>query len=175
MTASARGCLAAVLVLSFAGAARAQESKTAPLAKQLAAAMEAGKLTSLAVADPSQPDKFVAVLYYPGSLLVVTAKYTPSNLMKEKIAKQEYQDVYIDLQSASVAGSKMFVTDTGADGLKMRSPDSVDTNNKSITFDGDWKKSKLASEQDYNKEFSDDDDEYAKMLTALLAGLNKTS
>jgi hypothetical protein len=41
----------------------------------------------------------------------------------------------------------------------------------SLAFDGDWKKSKLASEQDYNKALGDADERYAKMLEQLLAGL----
>ncbi len=175
MTATARGSLGILLTLTLAGSALAQDSKTAPLARQLAAAMDGAKLTALAVPDPAQPDLFVAAMYFPGSLLVVQARYTPAALVKEKLAKKDYQDIYVDLQSASVAGTKVFVNDTGADGLKMKSTDSIDRGDKSMTFDGDWKKAKAASEQDYNKAFTDGDDEYARMLTSLLAGLKKTS
>jgi hypothetical protein len=175
MTAVARGCFGTLLVLALAVPASAQDSKSAPLARQLAAALDAAKITALAVPAPAQPDSFVAALYYPGTLLVVQAKYAAAPLMHDKIAKQMYQDVYVDLQSASVAGTKVFVTDTGADGLQMKSPDSIDRGEASLTFDGDWKKSKLASEDEYNKAFTTADDDYSKMLTALIAGMKKTS
>ena len=39
-------------------------------------------------------------------------------LLTDKLGKKEYRDVYIDLNSASVPESKVFITDIGADGLK---------------------------------------------------------
>lgn len=175
MTAVARGCLGILLVAGLAVPASAQDSKSAALVKQLTAAMDAAKMTAIAAKDPNQPDLFVAALYYPGSLLVVQARYTPATALIEKIGKQDYQDAYVDLQSASVNGSKVFVQDNAADGLHMKSYDSVDTAKQSLMFDGDWKKSKLASEQDYQKAFTDADDQYAKMLTTLLGAVKKTS
>ena len=65
--------------------------------------------------------------------------------------------------------------DASADGLKMKSFDSVDTHDKSIMFDGDWKKQKFGSEQEYQKAFEDADGQYVKMLTTLLGGLKKMS
>jgi hypothetical protein len=50
----------------------------------------------------------------------------------------------------------------------------VVTARKNLAFDGDWKKAKL-SEDEYMKGFQQADDEYAKMLQALLAELKKTS
>ena len=44
-----------------------------------------------------------------------------------------------------------------------------------MMFDGDWKKAKAASEEEYQKAFSDADDQYSKMLTTLLAALKKAS
>jgi hypothetical protein len=81
--------------------------------------------------------------------------------MNEKIGKKDYRDVYIDLSSASVAGSKLFVMDTGADGLKAKPGDdqpfdSVERAGTQIALDGDWKKAKM-SETDYMKAFSDVD------------------
>ena len=63
-------------------AASAQESKSAPLAKQLAAALDAAKLDSIAAKDPAAPDVFVAALYFPGmQLLVVSGKYSVPQLL----------------------------------------------------------------------------------------------
>jgi hypothetical protein len=176
MNAVARSCLGGLLMLSLAVPAVAQDSKSAALVKQLTSALDEAKLTSVAVKDPAQPDMFVAALYYPGSmLLVVSAKMTAAAAMAEKIAKKDFQDAYVDLQSASTPDTKVFVQDTGADGLKMKTFDSVDRGTKSVTFDGEWKKAKFASEQEYQKMFDDTDAAYAKMLTALMASLKKTS
>ena len=41
-------------------------------------------------------------------------------------------------------------------------------------FNSDWKAQKM-SEQDYMKVFNDADERYAKILTALLAQVKKTS
>lgn len=175
MIAVERMLLGSVLVVSLAVPGLAQESKSAALAKQLAAAMEGAKQTAIAAAESGKADYFVAALSYPGSLLVVEAKYQPAALLTEKLAKHDYQDAYVDLQSASVAGTKLFITDTGADGLKVKSPDSADRGDKSLIFDGEWKKSKLASEQEYNKAVSDAEEDYVRMLTALITAVKKTS
>lgn len=176
MKAVARICLGALLVISLAVLAGAQESKSAPLAKQLGAALDEAKLTSIAVKDPVQAGVFIAALYYPGSmLLVVQAKMTPPAAMSDRIAKKDYQDAYVDLQSASDHDTKIFVQDNGADGLKNKSFDSIDSRDKTVTFDGDWKKQKFASEQEYQKAFDDADAQYSKMLTALIGSLKKTS
>jgi hypothetical protein len=42
--------------------ASAQEAKSPALARELAAALDTAKLTSLAAKDPAQPDRYVAAL-----------------------------------------------------------------------------------------------------------------
>jgi hypothetical protein len=172
--------LAAVIVLSLSTAASAQESKSAPLAKQLAAALDAAKLDSIAAKDPSAPDIFFAALYFPGvQLLVVSGKYSVPQLLTERLAKKEYRDTYLDLNGASVPATKLFLEDPGADGVKARREenqpfDSYEAEGKRLMFDGDWKKQKV-SEQDYMKAFSTADERYTQILTALIAQLKKTS
>ena len=68
MKAVARACLCGVLTMSCAAAAFAQEAKSATLAKQLAAALDAGKLDSIAAKDPSSPDTFIGALYFKGNV-----------------------------------------------------------------------------------------------------------
>jgi hypothetical protein len=171
---TAAACVAA---LHTAGAA-AQDSKSAPIAKELVQTLDAAKLDSMAAPDPSTPGAFVAVLYIPGTqLLVVSAKYAAPQLLTDKITSKDYRDVYVDLQSASVRGSKVFVTDQGADGLMAKpsgdsAADSWDEGDKSVTFDGDWKKAKL-TETDYTKTFNDADDRYAKILSMLVTQAKK--
>jgi hypothetical protein len=172
--------LAAVVVLSLSTAASAQESKSAPLAKQLAAALDAAKLDSIAAKDPAAPDIFFAALYFPGvQLLVVSGKYSVPQLLTERLVKKEYRDTYLDLNGASVPATKLFLEDPGADGVKAKREenqpfDSYEADGKRMMFDGDWKKQKV-SEQDYMKAFSAADERYTQILTALIAQLKKTS
>jgi len=172
--------VAVALTLSVSATAFAQDAKSVALAKQLAAALDAAKLDSLAAPDPLNPDTFVAALYFPNmQLLVVSAKYTAPLLLIAKVAKKDYRDVYIDLNSASVPESKIFIEDLGADGLKAKREenqvfDTFEEAGKRTVFDSDWKKQKL-TEQEYMKAFSGADDQYARILTALLAQLKKTS
>src|SRR5262245_22391163 len=99
-------------------ALRAQDAKSPELAKQLAQILDEKKLDSIAAADAQNPGAFVAALYFQGTqLLVASAKYSAPQILTDRIGKKEYRDVYIDLSSASVPGSKVFVMDTFADGL----------------------------------------------------------
>lgn len=157
----------------------AEDSKSTPLAKELVETLDAAKLGAIATADPANPGVFVAALYIPGTqLLVVSAKYSAPPLLVDRISAKDYQAVYVDLQSASVRGSKIFVMDQGADGLAAKlsgdssAADSFDEGDKSTSFDGDWKKAKI-SEADYAKAFADADDRYAKMLSMLVAQAKK--
>jgi hypothetical protein len=160
--------------------ASAQESKSAVLAKQLAAAMDAGKLDSIAAKDPAAPDVFVAALYFPGSqLLVISGKYAVPQLLNDRVGRKEYRDVYLDLNGAASADSKIFIEDPGADGLKAKREenqafDQCEMAGKRTMFNGDWKMQKL-SEDDYMKAYSAADDRYSQILTALLAQAKKTS
>jgi hypothetical protein len=168
-----------VLALTFPMPAAAQESKSAPLAKQLAAAMESGKLDSIAAKDAAANDVFVAALYFPGQLLVISGKYSVPQLLNDRLGKKEYRDVYMDLNGAAAAESKVFIQDPGADGLKAKRDenqpfDIVEIGGKQTMFNSDWKAQKL-SEQDYQKAFADADERYAQILAALLGQVKKTS
>jgi hypothetical protein len=178
---------ALVLTLSMSATAfAAQEAKDAKdakspaLAKQLAAALDAAKLDSIAAPDPSSPGTFVAALYFANAqFLIVSAKYTAPQLMDAKLTKKDYRDVYIDLNSASVPESKIFIEDPGADGIKAKRDenqafDTFEAAGKRTMFNSDWKTQKL-TEQEYMKAFASADDQYVRILTALLAQLKKTS
>jgi hypothetical protein len=170
---SRRFVLALFALLSFVAIspAVAQTSKSATIAKDLATALDASKLEAIAAADPADPSIFVAALYFQGSqLLVVSAKYAAPPLMVAKIKEKNYRDVYIDLSSASVAGSKVFIIDSGVDGLAPKpgdgGADSFEQGTTQVLFDGDWKKAKM-SEEDYLKAFGQADERYSKLLTLL--------
>ena len=121
---------------------------------------------------------FVAALYIPGTqLLVVSAKYAAPPLLVDRITAKDYQAVYVDLQSASVRGSKVFIrirvpTASPRNLAATRRPTAGTRADKSVSFDGDWKKAKIA-EADYTKAFADADDRYAKMLSMLIAQAKK--
>lgn len=152
-------------------------SKSEPLAKELVQLLEKGGLT-YAAAKADEADTYVAVLHIPGvQLLAVRAKYTVPVLLNERLAKKEYQDAYIDLNSASVPETKVFVEDLKGDGLHATrdgdSPfDIYEEGNARTMFDGDWKKQKL-TEDDYMKKFAAADEKYARMLAALIAQVKK--
>src|SRR5262245_66592 len=118
-----RAAAAAFLTLTVGAVATvrpavAQESKSAAAAKELVQALDTAKLDAIAAADPSDPGTFVAALYFAGSqILVVSAKYAAPPLLNTKIANKEFREIYIDLNSASVAGTKVFVIDQGINGL----------------------------------------------------------
>ena len=170
---------AAVLLLLAPSMAAAQDSKSAALAAELVRLLDSMKLDSLA-AKVAAPDQYVATLYFPGSqLLVVGAKYYVPERMDVSINEKKYRDVYIDLNSAAVPNTKIFISDLGANGLQARKRgnqpnDTVDMNGKTHVFDGDWKKAKI-SEADYMKAFGDTEAEYIKMLEALVAQAKKSS
>lgn len=168
---------AVVTAVCWPWSAAAQDSKSAALAQELAQLMGSRKLDSVAAKGASGEDRFVAALFFPGQLLVVSARYEVPMYVEQKIAKQQYRDVYIDLNAASIAGSKVLVTDGGANGLMAQrlegqAFDIWDTGARVLRFDGNWDAQKM-SEQEYMKTFADSDAQYAIMLQALLRRLKQ--
>jgi hypothetical protein len=168
-----------MLLVVLSGSSFAQESKSAVAAKELTQALDAAKLSTIAAKDSADPDGFVAAMYFPGvQLLVVAAKYSPAVLLIEKLTKKDYQEVYIDLNSASVAGSKLLIEDMGADGIKAdhsdgKGFDSMEQAGKRTVFDDDWRKEQKLKDDQYAKIVADADEQYAKLLRELLAQLKK--
>ena len=160
-------------LMGFAGAAApAEDSKSAAVARELAQALDAAKLEAIAAPDPSAPGTWVAALYFKDSqLLVVSAQYSAPTLLADKMKTKDYRDIYIDLNSASMPGTKIFIIDQMSDGLfaKPQNDNAADTweeKTKTVAFDGEWRKAKM-SEDEYMKVFADADERYAKMLSLL--------
>src|SRR5262249_58349701 len=103
-----------VCALTLPAPASAQDSKSGPLAKELASAMDAGKLDSIAAKDAGAADVFVAALYFPGQLLVISGRYTAPQLLNDRLGKEGNRDVYMDLNVAAAADSKIFLQDPAA-------------------------------------------------------------
>ena len=179
-TAASVAVLGTLFLTAAASGAGAQDAKSPGVVKELTQLLDSKKLDSIAAADPTTPGTYVGALYFPGSqLLLVSAKYAAPPLLNEKIAKKDYREVYIDLSSASVAGSKLFVMDTNADGLNSKPGDdqpfdTVERAGANIAFDGGWKKAKM-SEADYMKAFSDVDTAYSHALQMLINQLKSQS
>jgi hypothetical protein len=175
-TSTATPILLLSMLLAGPASAAPQEKETlsSVAAKELAKTLDAAKLEAIAAPDPNEPGTWVAALYFPGAqLLVVSAKYAAPPLLVDKMASKNYRDIYIDLNSASVAGTKVFIIDQSCNGLMAKpngdaAADSFEHGNKSYAFDGDWKKAKM-SEDVYMKAFSDADQRYARILNLLTA------
>jgi hypothetical protein len=170
--------LIALSLLPTAVGAQAQESKSASAALELVKLLDQMKLDS--VAAPQEGGHFVSALYLPGSqLLVVRGRFASPDRAAILIERKMYRDVYVDLNSASEAATKVFVSDLGANGLRFRKEnnqpfDTADVAGKTYSFDGDWGKAKL-SRDDYTKAYQATDTQYSQMLQALIAELKKTS
>jgi hypothetical protein len=168
-----------VVAPAFSVSAEAQESRSAALAKELTELLQQRKLDSIAARHPAATDQFVAALFFPNQLLVVSARTVAPAVINEKLVRREFRDVYIDLNSASIPESRFMITDMGADGLRPKrlenQPfDSQDVAGKGLRFDGNWREDKM-SEQDYMKAYGAADEAYIAALQALVAELKKQS
>jgi hypothetical protein len=169
--------VAVLLLLSCSIPAFAQESRSVALVKELTTLLESKKLDSIAARAATGSDQYVAALYFPGQLLVVSARYSVPPVLNEKIARNEFKDVYIDLNAASIPESKVLISDLGADGLRPKREanqpfDTQDMNGRGIRFDGNWREDKM-SEADYMKAFSEADQNYIHALEVLIGALKK--
>jgi hypothetical protein len=168
-----RRALAALLLASCSVPAAAQDLKSGDLAKQLTQLLDSRKLADVAVSDAQNPGTYVAALYFPGTqLLVVSAQYTAPQMLNELLARKDFKGVYVELTSASVPASKLFVMDAYANGLLPKPSgeqpaDSVDRGGTLSTFDGAWKKAKI-TEADYMKSFGEADAAYTRLLQMLV-------
>jgi len=178
MRAIAGAYLAGVVTLALSGTALAQDSESSRLTNQLAVALEVAKIDSIAARDPTRAGTYIAALYFSGAqLLVISAQYVAPTLLDQKLVKKDYREIYLDLNGAAVPGTKVFIEDFGADGLKVRPDenkpsDSYEAGAKRTVFNGDWNAQKL-SENEYQQTFAAAGSQYRRMLTALLDELTK--
>lgn len=173
--------LAAFLAAGVPGVAAADESKSQAAAKELTTRLDQVKLQHIAVRDPDDPTRFIAAMYLPGlQLITVSGKYAVPVLLNEKLLTKKYQDVYLDLSSASDRDTRIIVEDLRADGLpamKIKGATTADVYEKGaerLVFDFDWKKQKM-SEKDFLDKVAAADAQYARLLGLLLAEAKKGS
>ena len=161
--------VSAVACLLIWSPAAAQTPASAPLAAQLAELMSGAQLDALAGPAGEDENLFVAALAFPGQLLVVSARYEVPIYVEQKIENRQFRDVYIDLNAASIAGTKVLVTDAGADGLHASDDavDMFDDGSGVLHLNGDWEAQNM-SRDDYMQAAADADDQYSRMLNALI-------
>ena len=159
----------AVACLLVAVPAAAQSPASAPLASQLAELMSGAQLDAVAGQSGDGEDRFVAALAFPGQLLVVSARYEVPIYIEEKIENRQFRDVYIDLNAASIAGTKLLVTDAGADGLHGddAAVDMFDDGSGVLHLNGDWGGQNM-SQDAYMQAVAEADEQYTRMLNALI-------
>jgi hypothetical protein len=170
--------IAGLLAVCFPSIAAAQTpSKSAGIAKELVQVMEAKKLDSIAAKTGTGDGNFAAALYFPNvQLLVISGHYSAPQLMEPRLAAKQYRDTYMELSGTVTPDTKVFVQDMGEPGLSSRKQDNMyDTwtrAGKIVMFDGENDKQKI-SDAEYAKAFAAADEEYARILGALLAEAKK--
>jgi len=165
-----------VLLVGLPLTAAAQVSKSAAIAKELVQVMESKKLDSIAAKAPGE-GQYAAALYFPNvQLLVISGRYSAPQLMEPRLAGKQYRDTYMELSGTVTPDTKIFVQDMGEPGLSSKKQENMyDTwtqGGKIVMFDGDNGKQKM-SDADYAKAFAAADEEYARILGALLAEAKK--
>jgi hypothetical protein len=159
-----------VSVLVFA-VGFAQESTSATKADELVREMSGRQLSAIALQAPDQPDRFIAAMVFPGvQILLVAGEVTSADYLKYQLTQKQFADVYTGLQANAVPDSKIFFHDLGADGLRPAG-DAVDIlyehGKQQTMFDGKWKKHGLSASE-YQKEFRQADERYARLLSLAL-------
>ena len=165
------------LLFCFSSTAIAQVSKSTAIAKELVQVMDAKKLDSIAAKTDIGEGHFAAALYFPNvQLLVVAGHYSAPQLMEPRLAGKQYRDTYMELSGTVTPDTKIFVQDMGEPGLTSRKQDNMyDTwtrAGKIVMFDEENEKQKM-SDAEYAKAFAAADEEYARILSALLAEAKK--
>jgi hypothetical protein len=157
-------------MLTALGAAQASSPD---LAAELVRLMNERKITAVSAADPAESGRFVAAMLAGPQLLVIRTRYSAPPLLRERIIKNEHQQVYGDLHSAGDLEGRVFIIDSGADGLKLaRDSSDVAWRNgaTSAIFNLDWKGQKL-KEADYRRTFQEDEKAYGEMLQTLIGAM----
>ena len=173
---SALWSLVAGVVLCPLVARAEPPSASASQAKQLGELLTAGHLDSVAAQDPSDPNHFVAALFYPGAqLLVISAQFNAPQALQQLIASRSYRDVYVDLQGAQGATNQVLFIDMRADGLGDGHSGGIDVmyepGNKQTVFDDGWRKQQGLDEREYQEKYHSAEHVYESLLKTLTGAL----
>jgi len=86
--------IGALVFLFSAAAGYAQESSA--LGGELVQLLTESQLDAIAAKDSEGADRFVAA-FFPGQLIVVSARYEVTMYVEEKIRSGDFREVYLDL------------------------------------------------------------------------------
>ena len=114
------------------------QSASSALAQDLAGRLQAAGLDAIAAKDP-ESGRYAAVLFLPGvQMLVVSAEYSAPAVLDELLASENYRDVYVNLNSGFVPGTRIFIEDRSSDGLREDAtpPDAFQNGTGRTVFDG---------------------------------------
>ena len=174
-------CTVAMMTLMLAGAITAADhSRSAAPAEQLTLLRETLGVDAFAAENPNVPGRFIAALFFPTQLLVISAPYSAPTLLRERIAAREYRQVYTDLSTAGGRTDRIFVQDMGVPGLSAtrKAGEPFDMTWRDVTngihYDGDPAAQKL-SQPAYRTRFESDDAAYAELLEILIAAITSTA
>jgi hypothetical protein len=148
-------------------------SKSGPLAAALSKQLGAEKVQYIAARDPGEEGRWVAAMHLAGvQISVISAKYAAPELLREKMLSSKYQDIYVDLSSASERASRVMIDDLQGNGIVRSKPknppfDVYEAGGKKVTFDFDWRKQKITQEE-FFKTLETADDHYARLLGLLM-------
>jgi hypothetical protein len=175
-----RRCVAtlAVVLAGAAGTAAREDSKSAPLAKELTTLMTTRQLDVFAVEDPTRPGYFVAVRAYPGvQLLLVGAESNSIQYMEYQLERKDYGEAYSALNSTAVPATKLFVQDMGCDGVR-REGDRIDVIYQQAAsqflLDGSGKANGLSKDA-YSVKAAQLDAQYAELLQLVLDSIRSAA
>lgn len=164
-------------ILSAFGIEAAQDGASVTATQHLIRALDQAGSESIASMDPTEPGAFIAALHIKGGqLLVVRARHPSVDALSARLAARQFRDVYLDLQATPTPQGKVFVMDSGADGLPIDSdqPSKVDIvyedGTRQIMFNG--ARAQKLSAGDYRQQLQDADAKYTRLLNVLIAALS---
>ncbi len=174
--------LVAALIASLpaVGLQAAQDGASTAATKSLIEALDGANLDAIAAIDPTEPGAFVAALHIKGGqLLVVRARHPSVDALSARLAARQFRDVYIDLQATPTTKGKLFVMDSGADGLPSDTdqPDHVDViyeNGTQQTMFNGARAQKLDGDA-YRKQLAAGDAKYTRLLHVLTTAITAAS
>jgi hypothetical protein len=159
----------------IAAADPAPPLQSSALARELAKTLSSQQLEAIAAQDPDDPERFIAALFAPGQLLVVSRRHVSPAAIQARLSQRQYRDVYLDLQASPATDGSWFLQDMQADGLCAVREQTADIlyagNDAPAVFDGDWK-TRGSSEKAYQQELIAADQRYARLLEVLLRQLH---
>lgn len=171
-------CWTSAIVFSICAVGiQAQHSDSSTATTALVSALDNANLEAIATVDPTAPGAFVAALRIKGGQLLVVRAFHPSvEALSARLAAHQFRDVYIDLQVTPTAKGKLFVMDSGADGLPIDAdqPKHVDIvyedGTRQTMFNG--ARAQKLNDDAYRKQLHDADAKYTRLLDVLTSALN---